>query len=174
MFLRPSFIRVHLCPTDIQRACRRVVYIYYIRYSKRFDLKTTLILHTRYWYTIRRESTREERAESSREKNARHEPHLVGRGGKSLLCDPGSELRLGGRQNRRAKIVNGMEKKKQVNKLTNCCNDSSLLQQCRYSSSGGGDQYCYTRINSLFYEHILFIGLGPGPVCTGSTTNCTG
>ena len=36
-----------------------------------------------------------------------------GQGGeKSLLCDPGSELRLGGRENRRAKTINGMEKKK--------------------------------------------------------------
>ena len=37
---------------------------------------------------------------------------VVGRGEKSLLCDPGSELRLGGRENRRAKIINGMEQKK--------------------------------------------------------------
>ena len=28
-------------------------------------------------------------------------------GEKSLLCDPGSELRLGGRENRRAKMING-------------------------------------------------------------------
>ena len=35
----------------------------------------------------------------------------MGRGKKSLLCDPGSELRLGGRENRRAKIINGMKKK---------------------------------------------------------------
>ena len=36
---------------------------------------------------------------------------VVRRGGeKSLLRDPGSELRLGGRENRRAKIINGMEK----------------------------------------------------------------
>ena len=48
--------------------------------------------------TIRRESTREERGEISREKkNARHEPYWVG-GEKSLICDPGSELRLGGRE----------------------------------------------------------------------------
>ena len=33
-----------------------------------------------------------------------------GEGGeKSLLCDPGSELRLGGREKGRAKIINGME-----------------------------------------------------------------
>ena len=31
-------------------------------------------------------------------------------GEKSLLCDPGSELRLGGRENRRATIINRMEK----------------------------------------------------------------
>ena len=34
----------------------------------------------------------------------------TGGGGKSLLCDPGSELRLGGRGEKRAKRVNGMEK----------------------------------------------------------------
>ena len=34
----------------------------------------------------------------------------MGRGEKSLQCDPGSELRLGGRENARAKIINGMEK----------------------------------------------------------------
>ena len=45
---------------------------------------------------------------SSRDKNARHEPLWVG-GEKSLLCDPGSELRQGGRENRRAKVKNGME-----------------------------------------------------------------
>ena len=39
----------------------------------------------------------------------------MGRGEKSLLCDPGSELRLGGRDNRRAKIINGMKKKKEKN-----------------------------------------------------------
>ena len=34
-------------------------------------------------------------------------------GEKSLICDPGSELRLGGRGNRRAKIINGTEKKEE-------------------------------------------------------------
>ena len=34
---------------------------------------------------------------------------VVGRGGKSLLCDPGSELRLAGRDDKMAKIINGME-----------------------------------------------------------------
>ena len=35
----------------------------------------------------------------------------MGRGGEepATVCDPGSELRLGGRENRRAKIINGME-----------------------------------------------------------------
>ena len=39
----------------------------------------------------------------------------VGRGEKSLLGDPGSELRLGGREKRRAKIIkwNGGEKEKE-------------------------------------------------------------
>ena len=38
----------------------------------------------------------------------------MGRGGEepATVCDPGSELRLGGREKRRAKIINGMEKKK--------------------------------------------------------------
>ena len=35
-------------------------------------------------------------------------------GGKSLLCDPGSELRLGGREKRRANKINGMGKKDTV------------------------------------------------------------
>ena len=43
----------------------------------------------------------------------------MGRGGNSLLCDPGSELRLGGRENRRAKIINGMEKKQKEKKRGN-------------------------------------------------------
>ena len=38
------------------------------------------------------------------------------RGEKSLLRDPGSELRLGGRENRRAKIMNGTGKKKEKGK----------------------------------------------------------
>ena len=47
-----------------------------------------------------------------------------GRGGeKSLLCDPGSKLRLGGSENRRAKIINGMEKEKDKKKG---CDDSDM------------------------------------------------
>ena len=42
---------------------------------------------------------RKKELKSSRDKNARHEPQWVG-GEKSLLCDPGSELRLGGREQR--------------------------------------------------------------------------
>ena len=34
----------------------------------------------------------------------------MGRGGEEPVCDPGSELRLGGRENRKAKIINGVEK----------------------------------------------------------------
>eukprot|EP00610_Laminaria_digitata_P001320 TRINITY_DN3196_c0_g1_i1.p2 TRINITY_DN3196_c0_g1~~TRINITY_DN3196_c0_g1_i1.p2 ORF type:complete len:51 (-),score=10.06 TRINITY_DN3196_c0_g1_i1:151-303(-) len=37
---------------------------------------------------------------------------VVGRGEKSLLCDPGSELRLWRERDRSAKIINGMEKEK--------------------------------------------------------------
>ena len=57
--------------------------------------------------SVRRESTREEKKglESyADDKNARHEQGtnkartVAGRGKKSLLCDPGSELRLGGRE----------------------------------------------------------------------------
>ena len=33
-----------------------------------------------------------------------------------MLCDPGSELRLGGRENRRAKIINGTETKNEKQK----------------------------------------------------------
>ena len=47
----------------------------------------------------------------SRDKNAKART-LVGRGEKSLLSDLGSELRLRGSRTRRAKIINGMEKKK--------------------------------------------------------------
>ena len=47
--------------------------------------------------TIRRESTREERAGSSRDKNARHEPYWVG-GEESLLYDRESDLRPGERE----------------------------------------------------------------------------
>ena len=36
---------------------------------------------------------------------------VVGRGEERLLCDPGSELLLGRRDKRRAKIVNGKSKK---------------------------------------------------------------
>ena len=40
---------------------------------------------------------------------------VAGRGYKSLLCDPGSELRVGTRERRKwAKIINGMSKKKRV------------------------------------------------------------
>ena len=35
---------------------------------------------------------------------------VVGKGGKSLLCGPGTEVRLGGRT-RRAKIMHGLAKK---------------------------------------------------------------
>ena len=53
------------------------------------------------------------RVKCSRDKKCKARTEWVG-GEKSLLCAPGSELRLliGGRENRRAKIINGMEKKK--------------------------------------------------------------
>ena len=39
--------------------------------------------------------------------------YVAGRGEKSLLCDPGSEYRVGRRERRRcAKIMDGMRKKK--------------------------------------------------------------
>ena len=45
---------------------------------------------------------------------------VVGRGEKSLLCEPGSELRVGSRERRRcAKIINGMSKKKKKKKKKN-------------------------------------------------------
>ena len=48
---------------------------------------------------------------SSRDKNERHKP-FVWRREKSLLCDPGSELRLEGLEKIRANTINGMEKEK--------------------------------------------------------------
>ena len=51
---------------------------------------------------------------SSRDGNARHEPQWV-RGKESLLCDPRSRFRLGGRSNIRPKTMNGMGIKKRIN-----------------------------------------------------------
>ena len=63
----------------------------------------------------------------SRDTNARHEPSCGG-GEKSLLCDPGSELRLGGRGKRRAKIIDGMEiKKKKLLFLYCSCSCSYIV-----------------------------------------------
>ena len=53
---------------------------------------------------------------SSRDKKCKART-IVGRREKSLLCDPGSELRLGGRENRRAKITNEMENKNKNKKV---------------------------------------------------------
>ena len=45
-----------------------------------------------------------------------------------MLCDPGSELRLGGRENRRAKIMNMMgEKLKKKKRLVFDLNDGKLF-----------------------------------------------
>ena len=44
-------------------------------------------------------------AEVFTRQNARH---VLGRVEESLVCDPGSELQLGGREKRRAKIIYGM------------------------------------------------------------------
>ena len=66
---------------------------------------------------IRRESTREERAEVFSRKFQGTNRSRGGVGGeKSLLCYPGSELRRGVREKKRAKIINGMEKKKRKEK----------------------------------------------------------
>ena len=59
-------------------------------------------------------------------KNARHEPWWAG-GKKNLLCDPGSELRLGGREKRRAKIINGKRKKKKKKERQQQRNGAALL-----------------------------------------------
>ena len=65
---------------------------------------------------VRHNSTRVDEGmnvlKSSRDKSARCERTVAVKGEKSLLCDPVSELRLGGRQKRRAKTTNGMEKKR--------------------------------------------------------------
>ena len=52
----------------------------------------------------------------SRDKNARHVCTVAGREKKSLLCDPGSGLRLGGSWTRMAKIINGTRNKKKRRK----------------------------------------------------------
>ena len=59
--------------------------------------------------------------ESSRDKNEIARA-VVGRGGeKSLLCDPGSELRLGGREKKKGEDNNGMKKKtKKKNVIMQC------------------------------------------------------
>ena len=49
---------------------------------------------------------------SSRDKNPGREPYVVGRGKEPAICDPGSELRLGGREKRRGEIINVLEKRK--------------------------------------------------------------
>ena len=50
---------------------------------------------------------------SSRDKHARHEPYRGGGRRSCYTCDPGSELRLGGREKRTTKkVTNGMTKKK--------------------------------------------------------------
>ena len=41
-----------------------------------------------------------------------------GEGGEELLCDPGSELRPGGREKRRTKIINGMKNNNHNNNNT--------------------------------------------------------
>ena len=46
---------------------------------------------------------------------------VLGREVKSLLCDPGSELRLGGREKRRAKLINGMKTRKKNIVLPSIC-----------------------------------------------------
>ena len=51
----------------------------------------------------------------------------VKRGEKGLLCDPGSELRLGGREKRRAKIINGMEKKKKKHTHSGGCYQTAFM-----------------------------------------------
>ena len=61
-----------------------------------------------YTYTIRHESTREE-LKSPRDKKCKART-VEGRGEEEpVVCDPGSELRLGGRENRRNIIINGMD-----------------------------------------------------------------
>ena len=40
----------------------------------------------------------------------------MGRGEESLLCDPGSELRLGGREKGRVKIINTTKRKQEIRK----------------------------------------------------------
>ena len=63
--------------------------------------------------TIQRESTKEVLNSSRDINDGAYTAVVVGRGEKSLLCDPGSELRLrGGSATRRTKIMNWDEQKK--------------------------------------------------------------
>ena len=60
---------------------------------------------------------------------------MVGRGEKGLLCDPGSVLRLGGREKRRAKIVNGMKKRRKKNGMKK--NGKKNDYQVHYTAMSG-------------------------------------
>ena len=78
--------------------------------------------------TIRRETTREE-LKSCRDKK-RKARTVVGRGAEepapAVVRDPGSEVRLGGRENRRSKIINGMQKNiiEKIYIFNRCCTSS--------------------------------------------------
>ena len=78
----------------------------------------------------------------------------MGRGEKSLLCDPGSELRLGRRENRRAKIINETEKKKSTFEFRGGNLLSFFVSFRGVAWQGGG---CYSSIGFVFYEKRVFV-----------------
>ena len=72
---------------------------------------------------------------------------LAGRGGKSLLCDPGFGLRplVGGREKRRAKRVHGMGKKRKKNVI-----------RTQDGPKNHASAYVYTRhsaLTTIFYRN---------------------
>ena len=59
-------------------------------------------------------------------------------GEKSLPCDPGSELQLGGREDRRAKNTNGVRKKKKKKKMV--LKDKCTIDAISMSTPVGSDE----------------------------------
>ena len=52
-----------------------------------------------------------------------------------MLCDPGSELRLGGKENRRVNIINGHVKKKR----SSPAHDGAIFGDCAREVAAGSD-----------------------------------
>ena len=72
---------------------------------------------------------------------------LSGWGEKSLLCDPGSELRVGGRAKRRAKILNRTGTKKTTRKKKNK-EESTKKAEKNVLSAPLRDSFPYTKLRT--------------------------